>query len=169
MKLSRRTDYALRAMTYLALRKGDGQSSIAEISEAESIPREFSAKVLKELCRAGFIRSRLGPRGGYRLVKSPQELTVLEIIEALDGPLSISDCIDDPEFCGRSGACRMHQLFGRVNEQMKHILGSATLADIAGRDQTAEPVEDAPPKPPAVEPVSPDLRNTIPPVRETFD
>jgi len=166
MKLSRRTDYALRAMSYLALRGNNGPCSIAEISQAESIPREFSAKVLKELCRAGFIRSRLGPRGGYRLIKSPDELTVLEIIEALDGPLSISDCLDDPEFCGRCGVCRMHNLFEKVNREMKHILGSATLADIAGKDSGAEPVRASTSRQPAIEAVESNAPDPVPPVRE---
>jgi len=169
MKLSRRTDYALRAMSYLALSGHNGPCSIAEISKAESIPREFSAKVLKELCRAGFIRSRLGPRGGYRLIKSPEELTVLAIIEALDGPLSISDCIDDPEFCGRCGVCRMHKLFEKVNREMKHILGSATLADIAGKDNVAEPVRDSSPQPSVTKAVESDVPDPVPPMREACE
>lgn len=130
MKLSRRTDYALRAMTYLAMRRDDDPCSIAEIARAENIPKEFTAKVLKELCRTGFIRSRLGPRGGYRLARPAKEMTVLEIIEALDGPLAINDCLGDPGFCGQTPGCQMHVLFRKVNDTMKDILGSATVADI---------------------------------------
>jgi len=131
MKLNRRTDYALRAMAYLAVHAQNGPRSIAEVSSAEKTPREFTAKVLKELCRLGFIRSRLGPRGGYRLAKSPKEITVLEIMEALDGPLAINECLVEPSFCGRTPGCRMHTLFGKVNDKMKGILGSTTIADIA--------------------------------------
>jgi len=131
MKLSRRTDYALRAITYLSVRQGNGPCSIAEIAGAEKIPREFTAKVLKELCRTGFIRSRLGPHGGYRLAKSPDEMTVLEIMEALDGPLAINDCLAEPQFCGQTPGCRMHRLFRRVNDSMKEILGKTTVAEIA--------------------------------------
>jgi len=131
MKLSRRTDYALRAVTYLSVRQGNGACSIAEIAAMEKIPREFTAKVLKELCRTGFIRSRLGPHGGYRLAKPPDQMTVLEIMEALDGPLAINDCLAEPQFCGKTPGCRMHRLFRRVNDSMKEILSKTTVADIA--------------------------------------
>ena len=145
MKLSRRTDYALRAMTFLAIHPQDGPHSIAEISRAEKIPKEFTAKVLKELCRTGFIRSRLGPRGGYRLARPAEEITVLEIIEALDGPLAINDCLAEPGFCEQTPGCRMHILFRKVNDTMKDILGSATVADIVREgeplDHTDIPVQ----------------------------
>ena len=131
MKLNRRTDYALRAITYLSVRQDNGPCSIAEIAEAEKIPREFTAKVLKELCRTGFLRSRLGPHGGYRLAKPPDQMTVLEIMEALDGPLAINDCLAEPHFCGQTPGCRMHRLFQRVNDSMKEILGRTSIADIA--------------------------------------
>ncbi len=118
-------------MTYLAVKSNDGACSIAQISSAEGIPKEFTAKVLKELCRSGFIRSRLGPHGGYRLARPPDEMTVLDIMEALDGPMVINDCLADPSFCNQVIGCRMHRLFGEVNTAMKKILGSATISDIA--------------------------------------
>ncbi len=131
VKLSRRTDYALRAMTYLSVRRGDGRCTIAEVSRIEKTPKEFTAKVLKELCRLGFVQSWLGSRGGYRLTRPPGEITVLEVMEALDGPLAINDCLAEPSLCGRTPGCRMHPLFRAVNEKMREILGEATIADIA--------------------------------------
>ena len=131
MKLSRRTDYALRAMTYLAIRRDDGPCTIAEVSRVEKTPREFTAKVLKDLCRLGLLRSILGPRGGYLLVRPPNEITVLDVMEALDGPMAINKCLVDPTFCNQTPGCRMHRLFGLVNEKMREILGGTTIADIA--------------------------------------
>ncbi len=137
MKLSRRTDYALRAITYLSVRQENGPCSISEISRVEKIPREFTAKVLKELCRSGFIRSHLGPKGGYRLTRSPDGLTVLEIMEALDGPVAINECLDEPSLCGRTPGCRMHQVFREVNDKMREILGRTTIAQVAETDGPA--------------------------------
>jgi len=131
MKLSRRTDYALRAITYLAARTQNGPCSIAEVSGAENIPREFMAKVLKELCRLGFIKSKLGAKGGYVLRRPPNELSVLEVMEGLDGPMAINDCLTEPSLCGRTPGCQMHLLFQRVNDDIRDILGKATFADIA--------------------------------------
>ncbi len=140
MKLSRRTDYALRAITYLSVRQENGHCSIAEISRMEKIPREFSAKVLKELCRAGFIRSQLGPKGGYRLTRSPEDLTVLEIMEALDGPVAINECLSEPSLCGRTPGCRMHRLFREVNDKMREILGRTKIAQIANFEEPTDVV-----------------------------
>lgn len=131
MKLSRRTDYALRAMTYLAIRRDNGSCTIAEVSRIEKTPREFTAKVLKDLCRSGFLRSTLGPRGGYRMAKAPGQITVLEVMEALDGPMAINKCLADPSYCDQTPGCRMHRLFGVVNEKMREMLGGTTIADIA--------------------------------------
>lgn len=131
MKLSRRTDYALRAITYLAARTENGPCSIAEVSRAENIPREFMAKVLKELCRLGFIKSKLGAKGGYILRRAPGELSVLEVMEGLDGPMAINDCLTEPSLCGRTPGCQMHLLFKSVNDNIREILGRAMFADIA--------------------------------------
>jgi Rrf2 family protein len=145
MKLSRRTDYALRAMTYLAVRRANGPCTIAEVSRVEKTPREFTAKVLKDLCRMGFVRSTLGPRGGYRLARPPEMITVLEIMEALDGPVAINKCLADSSYCHQTPGCRMHRLFGRVNEKMREILGGASIADITREEGPFELPKPPPP------------------------
>ena len=143
MRLSLRTDYALRAMIYLAIRRGDGPRTIAEVSRVEKTPREFTAKVLRDLCRLGFLNSMLGSRGGYRLARPPNEITVLEVMEALDGPLAINKCLADPSFCSHTPGCRMHRLFRVANEKMREVLGGSTIADIAADNTEGDDLEAA--------------------------
>lgn len=99
MRLSRKSDYALRAVKHLSNLPKGKLGSINSVSEAESIPREFLAKILKDLTRAGILVSYQGVTGGYRLAHLPKEITFLNVIEAIDGPLHLNLCTED-------GGCR---------------------------------------------------------------
>ncbi len=99
MRLSRKSDYALRAVRHLAgLPKGK-LGSINSISEAESVPREFLAKILKDLTRSGILMSFQGVKGGYSMSREPKEVNFLDVIEAIDGPLHLNLCTEE-------GRCR---------------------------------------------------------------
>lgn len=99
MRLSRKSDYALRAVRHLtSLPKGQ-LGSINSISEAESVPREFLAKILKDLTRSGILISYQGVKGGYTMAREPKEVNFLDVIEAIDGPLHLN-------LCTESGGCR---------------------------------------------------------------
>jgi Rrf2 family protein len=99
MRLSRKSDYALRAVRHLSgLPKGT-LGSINSISEAESVPREFLAKILKDLTRSGILLSFQGVKGGYSMANEPKTVNFLDVIEAIDGPLHLNLCTED-------GRCR---------------------------------------------------------------
>ena len=94
MKLSRKSDYALRAVRHLSTLPKDQLGSINSISEAERVPREFLAKILKDLTRGGVLKSFQGVTGGYKLARSAKEVSFLNIIEIIDGPLRVSLATD---------------------------------------------------------------------------
>ena len=84
MKISRKADYALRAVLYISKQPTDIRNSINAIAEAESVPRDFLAKILKELTRAEILKSYQGVHGGYQMAKTPNQVSVLDVIEAMD-------------------------------------------------------------------------------------
>lgn len=94
MKLSRKSDYALRAVRHLSTLPKEKLGSINSISEAERVPREFLAKILKDLTRGGVLKSFQGVTGGYRLAKPAKDVSYLNIIEIIDGPLRVSLATD---------------------------------------------------------------------------
>ncbi len=94
MRLSRKSDYAVRAVRYLATLPEGGRGSISTIAEGEAIPREFLAKILKDLTQAKILKAYKGVSGGYQLSKPPTKITFLEVIEAIDGPIKLSLCTD---------------------------------------------------------------------------
>ncbi|MCK4460620.1 MAG: Rrf2 family transcriptional regulator [candidate division Zixibacteria bacterium] len=98
MRLSRKSDYALRAVRHLSeLAKGQ-LGSINSIAEAEEVPREFLAKILKDLTRSGILVSYQGVKGGYTLAREPKEISFLNVMEAIDGPLHLNLCTE-PDGC----------------------------------------------------------------------
>ncbi|MBD3381306.1 MAG: Rrf2 family transcriptional regulator [candidate division Zixibacteria bacterium] len=95
MQISRKSDYALRAVTYLVNQPDGKRSSISEIAEAEGIPRDFLAKILKELCRAGFLKSFQGVTGGYTLATDRSKINFLNVIEAMQGEVHVSLSLEE--------------------------------------------------------------------------
>ena len=116
MRLSRKSDYALRAIRHLSNLPTDRLGSINSISEAEVVPREFLAKILKDLTRSGILVSYQGVTGGYRLARPPKEITMLDVIEAIDGPVHLNLCTEGKNCCDMSDTCPM-RVFWETHEQ----------------------------------------------------
>jgi Rrf2 family protein len=107
MQLSRKADYALRAVSHFAgLPKGK-LASIGEVAKAQSIPREFLAKILKDLTWAKILISFQGVTGGYRLARPGKNITFLDVIEAMDGPVKLNLCVADAKKCRHTKDCRI--------------------------------------------------------------
>jgi len=116
MRLSRKSDYALRAVRHIATLPKGTLGSINSVSEAETIPREFLAKILKDLTRSGILVSYQGVTGGYRLAKQPREISFLEVIEAIDGPIHLNLCTESPNCrCEKYNTCQMKD-FWQIQE-----------------------------------------------------
>ena len=138
MRLSTRGEYASRAMLELALRWADGPQHIRDISAAQDIPERFLEQILLQLKRAGYLRSRKGPQGGYRLSRPPETISVAEVIRVMDGPLAPIDCVSVTahEVCPKEDGCVLKGLWKETRDAIAAILERTTLADLVDRSRT---------------------------------
>ncbi len=129
LELTRRGDYAVRGMLALA-RAGLGQMTSAEIADATAIPAGYVPPVMGDLVRAGLVSNRRGRRGGYRLAMPPSEVSLLAIVEAVEGDSRRRTCVLRGGPCRRDGACDVHEAFFRAQEALIGSLASVSLADL---------------------------------------
>ncbi len=123
MQLSRKADYALRAVRYLSSLPKGKLGSINTIAQAEAIPREFLAKILKDLTRNGVLVSYQGVTGGYRLSKNPRDISFLNVIEAIEGPLHINLCTEGPNCgCESYETCQFREFWLGQEKKIKQAL-----------------------------------------------
>ncbi|AQT69312.1 HTH-type transcriptional regulator IscR [Anaerohalosphaera lusitana] len=129
MKISRSTGYALVAVGYIAQNYKDGAVLAARVSKEYDIPLEYLLKILQQLVRANVLRSKRGPRGGFFLARPAEEITLLQIIEAVDGPmishLHLAEQTNNAPF-----SIKMEEVCRNATEQVKEIFGSAKLSDL---------------------------------------
>lgn len=131
MHISRKSDYALRALLYISNQEPDKRSSISEIAENECIPRDFLAKILKGLTKSGMLKSFQGVRGGYQLAKPKETITFLDVIEAMEGELKVSLCVAAKEDCGcgKLDNCAMKEFWEKVQQDLIKTLSDANFGD----------------------------------------
>lgn len=140
LRLSKKADYALMAMKHMALRDDRGSSSAREIASQYNIPIELLAKVLQRLVRRGLLASQQGTRGGYQLARVPGQISVADVIQAIDGPVSVTACSStDDGSCEQFAKCNVRDPLWRVRERILSALGECTIAELAA---------EAPPAPP---------------------
>lgn len=141
MKVSTKGDYGIRALIELAHRYGEARpTQSSEIAARQKVPESYLEQLLTTLRRAGFIRSVRGPQGGHALIRNPRELRIAEVIEALEGPIMPSDCLDDGGNCAKSGGCAQTDMWTAVRAAIMGVLDTTTIADLAERDRAAQPV-----------------------------
>ena len=129
MLSTRASDYALRGMVYLA-RQPEGRLSMAsEIASAEDMPEYFFSKIFQNLAKSGLINSFRGSNGGFALAKAPEKIRVLDVIEAIDGPVSASKCATNPDACDRSPTCPFHLYWKETQASVVSVLGKYSIAD----------------------------------------
>jgi Rrf2 family protein len=140
LRLSKKADYALMAMKHLALRSdsrsersqgAQASSSAREIAEQYDIPIELLAKVLQRLVRRGLLASQQGTRGGYQLARTPGEISVADVIQAVDGPVTVTACSTDEGTCEQFAKCNVRDPLWRVRERILSALGECTIAELA--------------------------------------
>jgi Rrf2 family iron-sulfur cluster assembly transcriptional regulator len=130
MRLTRAGEYAIRCILYLA-RNGKGMLvSRQEIAEQADVPSHFLAKIAQQLARSSIIEIQQGARGGYILLKDPARLTMLEVIEAIIGEISLNDCVGRPDSCRNSPTCVVHRVWCTANDQLRTTLGQVSFADL---------------------------------------
>src|SRR5436190_6444715 len=145
LRLSKKADYALMAMKHLAVR-GDraaqASSGAREIAELYDIPIELMAKVLQRLVRRGLLASQQGTRGGYQLSRPPIQITVADVIQAIEGPVTVTACTTDDGQCEQFSKCNVRDPLYRVRDKILSALGECTIAELA-----ADPPAPAPTRP----------------------
>lgn len=129
MKLSTRGKYGLYAMYYLAEHKDEGPQSLQSIAST-GVPKQYLEQLLGNLRRAGLVNTVRGAQGGYQIAKPPGEVTILEVIDAMEGPLELSECMTDESHCDRSCQCPVRRLWQRLTESINRELAGVTLGDM---------------------------------------
>ena len=139
LRLSKKADYALMAMKHLA-RKTDASASTSarEIAEQYDIPIELMAKVLQRLVRMRLLASTQGTRGGYMLGRPATMISVADVIEAIDGPFTVTACSTDKHDCEQFSKCSIRDPLWQIRERIAAALGTVTIAEIAAESVPVE-------------------------------
>jgi Rrf2 family protein len=135
MKISTKGDYATRALQDLALHYDKGPVPIEAIAQRQALPARYLEQLLLTLKRAGFLASKRGVNGGYYLAKPPREITLGQIIRAVDGPIAPIYCVTEAprEQCSQETLCALRDVWGEVQQAVSTIVDHTTLADICER------------------------------------
>ena len=142
MQLTRAADYAVRVMIHLATLPAGTRSSRGELAAAAECPEQFLSKVLQSLTRAGLVVSHRGNTGGFELPRSRREASLLEVIEAIEGPLRLNLCLSSDHSCSRQSWCPAHAVWAEAQTAMAGVLRGATISSLAGKvSRETVPVE----------------------------
>lgn len=136
LKLTKKADYGLIALRHLAM--GCRSASAKDIAEAYRIPLPLLSKVLQKLVHTGLLVSEQGTRGGYRLARDPHEITALEVIRTIDGPVILTHCFTEDTACDQSDLCTVREPLRKVHEGIQKLLSDITIADLS-EDHIAVP------------------------------
>jgi len=139
MKLSTRSRYGVRMMADLADNYGKAPVFLKDIARREDISEKYLSIIVISLRSAGLIQSTRGAHGGYVLIRPPEEISVKDIYDALEGDISLVDCVRNPQDCLRASTCPTRDVWSHVSEKISETLGSISLADLVQeRRQKAE-------------------------------
>jgi Rrf2 family transcriptional regulator, iron-sulfur cluster assembly transcription factor len=144
VRLTRGADYGTRGIVRLAKISPSAVTLVSDIANAEGLPESYLAKIFQELAKEGIVRSHRGAKGGFSLARPPEQITLRQIIEAIEGPIALNRCLTPTEGCERMEYCPLHPILAQAQQQLLEMLDATTLKDLA----------DGPP-PPSHEPGAP--------------
>jgi Rrf2 family protein len=130
MQIPRKIEYALRAMIHLADNPG-GVARGSEIARQEHIPKYYLEKVIRDLMKRGLVRARRGPGGGYQLARPPETVSFRDVIEAVEGPITLNVCVDGSSVCNLQPACRMFRVWEEGQRVLLDVFSHTLLSQIA--------------------------------------
>jgi Rrf2 family protein len=128
MQIPRRVDYGLRAVIYLSDQDPEKCCSIAEIAKRQGVPRKFLEKIIQDLIRGGLIKSKRGSLGGYALARPADAISFYDVIEAIEGPISVNACLDDEMGCDQLPRCTMIGVWTEIQRSVTEVLSRTTIA-----------------------------------------
>jgi len=131
MQLTREGDYGIRSVLYLARQPYKKISFVTEISEEYKIPRSFLAKILQKLVKAKIVRSYRGVKGGFSLARQAKDISVLDVLEAIEGKLAMNICLADKKKCDFSRNCPIHSVWASVQSKVVEVLKKSNFEDLS--------------------------------------
>lgn len=135
MKLSTRGRYGVRMMMDLALHHGEGPVLLKDIAQRQGISEKYLWQLINPLKTAGLVNSLRGAHGGYILGKAPDAISLKEVLQVLEGPLCLVDCVDNPSLCDRASSCISRDIWGEASKNMLQTLAGTTLAGMVEKQK----------------------------------
>jgi Rrf2 family protein len=135
MKLTMKGDYGLRAMLDMAAYYGQGPIESADIARRQYIPEQYLDQILMALRKEGLVKSVRGPKGGHMLARSPAEITMAQVMQALEGYVPPMECLPNPDFCKLSPGCALREVWQQIDAMTQQVLGTTTIEQLAQRHQ----------------------------------
>jgi Rrf2 family protein len=135
MEITRQADYALRAMLFLARIGPDQHAPTSLIATDRKIPPSFLAKIVSQLAIAGLIHTSRGAHGGVSIARSPRDISMLEVVEAIDGPLNLNDCVTNIEVCDLGSECPLHEVWCEAQLNLVTKLRNTHFDDVVALKQ----------------------------------
>jgi FeS assembly SUF system regulator len=147
IRINRLTDYGFVVLSRFADRQRSAIANARDLSEETGLPLPTVSKLLKQLSKQGLLQAHRGAHGGYTLTREPESISAVDVIEALDGPIAITDCVADPDHsdCDIVGSCRVRPHWERITETVRTALSAITLANLSS------PIMDLPSLPSLME------------------
>lgn len=138
MQLTRQADYAIRALLHLSAAEPGNVVQTKEIASSEGIPEKYLPTIMRTLARAGLVRTLRGNQGGVLLARGPEDINLLEVIEAIEEPIMLNRCLRDEGECSRESFCPVHPVWDRIQQTLIDRLESTSFADLASEKMTYE-------------------------------
>ncbi|HUH97488.1 MAG TPA: Rrf2 family transcriptional regulator [Anaerolineales bacterium] len=130
MQITRQADYAVRAVLYLARQPNAERAATSTIAEEQRIPPSFLAKIISQLSIAGLLHTSRGARGGVTLAREASEITLLEVVEAIDGPIQLNECVGEEGTCSFDGDCPLRSVWCEAQEELVARLKATNFSDL---------------------------------------
>ena len=130
MELTRKGEYAIRGIVYLAGQPTDRVCLLNDIAVAVDVPATFLAKIFQQFSKIGLVKSFRGTGGGFVLARPPEKITLLEVVEAVEGQIIPNRCVAGGDECERVVSCNVHPVWQRIQSQVRDVLAAVTLKDL---------------------------------------
>lgn len=130
MQITRQADYAVRAVLYLASLGQNGRAPTGEIARQQQVPPSFLAKIVSQLSVAGLLHTSRGARGGVSLARDPHDISLLEVIELIDGPIALNECVIDANVCSYRDECPVYHVWCECQQTLVNRLKQTTFGDL---------------------------------------
>ncbi len=166
MQVTRASEYAMLGLLALARRPEGAVAMVDALAQEEGVPATFLGKIFQSLAKAGIVKSARGSGGGFSLLRPASAITVLEVIEAVEGPIAFQRCLEPEADCTHMGGCALCGLFTEAQDRVKEVFARTSVAELSGRhtsftEHQARHAQNGPKHPQAQNQLSRNLKLTI--------